>query len=316
MKLSQLSALFMAGLLAACGGGSGSSTSASNQNNSTSQSSLQQEPGAPAFTGDTAQDGFNWINYRRAQTGLSVLEHNSLIDAAAQSHSNYQKINNTITHVEIAGKSGFTGAQLVDRLNAAGYVLTPATAPYAAGEVIAAATDTSGFVLSEQLITAIYHRFVMFEPVFKENGTGSATVAGGYTYFTSDFAARNGYGPGLSRGNIVFYPVDKQTKVVTNFSTDQETPDPVANQDVTGYPISVHANISSTLGVGTFTVRPHGGSDLTVKLLSRATDPETPLSAAAIIPLAVLAANTTYDVVFSGTVDSVAVTRSWSFTTQ
>ena len=315
MKLSQLSALLLAGLLAACGGGGGGGTSASNPAVSTPVT-LPQDPGTPTFSGNTALDGFNWINYRRAQIGLPALVRNSLIDAAAQSHSNYQKINNTITHVESAGKSGFTGAQLVDRLNAAGYVLTAATAPYAAGEVIAAATDTSGFVLSEQLITAIYHRFVIFEPVFKDNGTGSATVAGGYTYFTSDFAASNGYGPGLSRGNIVFYPFANQTKVSTNFSTDQETPDPVANQDVTGYPISVHVNINAILGVTTFTVRPHGGSDLTVKLLSRATDPETPLSAAAIIPLAVLAANTTYDVSFSGTVDGVSVTRSWSFTTQ
>ena len=307
MKLSRLPALFMAGLLAACGGGNGSNPTVSPPLN------LAQEAGAPAFTGNTALDGFNWINYRRIQAGLPKLTENSLIDAAAQGHSNYQKINNTITHDEISSNSGFTGAQLVDRLNAAGYLLK---GEYAAGEVIAAATDTSGFVLSEQLITAIYHRFVIFEPAFKEIGTGAATIAGGYTYFTADFAANNGYGPGLRRGNIVVYPVDKQTRVATSFSTNQETPDPVANQDLTGYPISVHANISAILNVSTFTVRPHGGSDLTVKMLISAQDPETPVSAAAIIPLAVLAASTTYDVAFSGSVDGVPVTRSWSFTTQ
>ena len=310
MKLSRLPALFMAGLLVACGGGNGSSPS----NPVVSPPiNLTKEVGAPVFTGNTALDGFNWINYRRAQAGLPVLARNNLIDTAAQSHSNYQKINNTITHVEIPAKSGFTGAQLVDRLSAADYVLK---GEYAAGEVIAAATDTSGFVLSEQLITAIYHRFVIFEPVFKEIGTGSATVAGGYTYFTGDFAASNGYGPGLGRGNIVFHPFANQTRVATSFSTDQETPDPVANQDLTGYPISVHANISAVLNVSTFTVRPRGGSNLVVKLLTRTKDPETPLSATAIIPLAVLAASTTYDVDFSGSVDGVPVARSWSFTTQ
>lgn len=312
MKFFQLSALLLAGLLSACGGGSDSA--APNQSNTSSQNNLQQEPGAPVFSGTTAQDGLNWINYRRTQIGLSpMLLSNSLINAAAQGHSNYQKANNTVTHVQTAGQPGFTGATLTDRLSAAGYVLTP---PYAAGEVIAAATDASGFVLSEQLITAIYHRFVIFEPIFKDIGAGSASVAGGYTYFTSDFAASNGYAPGLARGNVVIYPFANQLKVATNFFTDQETPDPVANQNETGYPVSVHANLGSVLSVTTFTLRPHGGAVLSVKLLSGDTDAETPRSAAAIIPLAVLAANTTYDVAFSGSVDSVSVTRAWSFTTQ
>jgi hypothetical protein len=38
--------------------------------------------------------------------------------------------------------------------------------------------------------------------------------------------------------------------------------------------------------------------------------------AAAIIPLAPLAAGTTYDVSFSGTVDGTALSKSWSFTTK
>jgi hypothetical protein len=64
-------------------------------------------------------------------------------------------------------------------------------------------------------------------------------------------------------------------------------------------------------------VRERGaGADLAVKLLARANDPETPLSAAAIIPLAVLKSNTTYDVTFVGTADAVPVTKTWSFTTK
>ena len=314
-------ALLMAGLLTACGGGGGGGGGGGDDRNAgvtsapatTVPGTLMEEQGAPAFTGNTALDGFNWINYRRAQAGLPVLTRNSQIDTAAQGHSSYQKLNNTVTHEQTAGMPGFTGAQITDRLSTAGYVLTP---PYAAGEVISAATDTSGFFLAEELITAIYHRFVIFEPVFKEIGTGSATAAGGYTYFTSDFAANNGYGQGLGRSHIVVYPIANQTKVATNFLTDQEAPDPVANQNETGYPISVHADISTILSVNTFTVRPHGSADLSVKLLSAATDKETSRSAAAIIPLAVLNANTTYDVSFSGTVDSVPVARTWSFTTR
>ena len=305
-----LTAVLLAAVLSACGGGSGDGTMTS----APSTPSLQQLPGAPAFSGDTARDGYDWINYRRSQAGLPVLARNAQIDTAALAHSNYQRLNNTVTHSETAGLPGFTGAQLSDRLAAAGYVLT---APYAYGEVISATSDTSGFYQAEQLIAAIYHRFVIFEPVFKEAGAGAATTSGGYTYFTCDLAANNGYGPGLGSGNLTTYPVSGQTQVPANFFSDNESPDPVPNQNEVGYPISVHADIDSTVLVQSFTVHPHsGGANLSVRMLTHDTDSDTPQSAAAIIPLAVLNAATMYDVSFSGSVDGVAITRSWSFTTQ
>jgi uncharacterized protein YkwD len=305
-----ISALLLAGLLAACGGG-GSDGAAP------AAFTLQQETDAPAATGNTALDGFNWTNFRRKQAGIPELIHNSVIDVAAQGHSEYQKLNNTITHVQSAGKPGFTGATLLDRLGAAGYAF--GTSSYAYGEVIAAASDSSGFYLAEELVAAIYHRFVMFEPIFKESGTGAATIAGGYTYFTNNFATNNGFGPGIGSGQIAVYPYAGQSRVPTVFFSDQEEPDPVPNQNEVGYPISVHANFTSDLKVGSFAVRPRGGAAINVKLLTKVTDAQTSKSgpaAAAIIPLAVLAAGTTYDVSFSGQVDGLQVDKAWSFTTR
>ncbi|MES2113893.1 MAG: CAP domain-containing protein [Pseudomonadota bacterium] len=305
-----LAALSLAVALAACGGGgSGSSASVSPP----ATSSLPAEPGAPAFTGNAALDGFNWINFRRAQLGVSVLTRNSMLEQAAQGHADYQRINNTVTHVQTPGLPGFTGATLADRLANAGYVLVK---PYAYGEIISATASTSGVALAEELVTAIYHRFVMFEPVFKEMGTGAALGSGNYSYFTCDMAANNGYGSGLGGGRAAGYPVNGQTQVQTNFLSDNETPDPVPNQNEVGYPISMHADITSHMTVQSFTVRPRGGAPLTVRLLSNATDPETPVSAAAIVPLSVLQPATTYDVAFSGAVDGVPLSRNWSFTTR
>lgn len=301
----------LAGLLAACGGGG--SDSAAPQ----AAIAAPQDSGAPAFTGNTANDGFNWTNFRRKQAGIPQLTRNSVIDAAAQGHSEYQKLNNTITHVQTAGKPGFTGATLLERLQAAGYVL--GAAPYAYGEVIAAANDTSGFYLAEELVTAIYHRFVMFEPIFKESGTGAATTPGGTTYFTNNLTANNGFGPGLGRGKLVVYPYSGQSSVPTVFFSDQEEPDPVPNRNEVGYPISVHADFTASLNVDSFTVRARGGAALAVRLLTKVTDPQTSRSGpacAAIIPLALLAAGTTYDVAFSGQVDGVQIDRNWSFTTK
>ena len=303
-------ALLSAALLSACGGGdSGSNTSLST---STPAGQLTQEPGAPVLSNNIATDGFNWFNYRRSQIGLSPLVRNGLIDSAALGHSSYLNLNNTVAHEQVQGKPGFTGVTLGDRLAKAGYVVTSLQ-----GEVIAGAGNTSGFYLAEELVTAIYHRFVIFEPLFKEGGAGAAVNGSGYAYFTTDLAGNSSYGPGLPAGQIVAYPFSGQQKVAVSFSSDNESPDPVPNQDVVGYPISVHANYGAVLNVATFSVRQRGSAtDLSVRLLRSDSDAHTPVSAAAIIPLAPLTAATTYDVSFIGKVNGANLTRNWSFTTR
>jgi len=304
---------FTAGLvtscaLAACGGG-GSSPPAP------TISPPAAEVGAPVLTNNISTDGLNWINFRRGQLGVPVLARNGQIDIAAQGHSDYQRANNTVSHDQLAGRTGFTGTGLRERLNAAGYIVP--SSGFAIGEIISAAASTNGHSLSEELVTAIYHRFVMFEPRFKEIGGGAATNGSNYTYFTANLAARDGYGPGIGRGNLVSWPFNGQTGVTRNFFSDFEAPDPVPERNEVGYPISVHADIDVTLVPGTFTIRPRGEAELAVKLLRRSVaDQVTPTSALAIIPLEPLRAGTTYDVSFSGTSDSTPISKSWSFTTK
>lgn len=307
-----LLAAMLAAILAACGGGGGGGGSDVATTATPATPVMQQQPGAPTQTGDAATDGYHWVNYRRQQAGLSVLARNALIDTAAQGHSDYQRLNNTITHEQTAGKPGYTGATLQQRLTAAGYRLTGANVY---GEVISAAGQNSGFYHAEELIAAIYHRFVMFEPVFRDIGTGAAS-SGNYTYFTADFAASGGFGPGVGRGNVAHYPATSQTMVDTNFFSDSEAPDPVPDRNEVGYPISVQGDLGSVVTVQSFTVRQRGGADLPARLLSNPADSHTPKSAAAIIPLAVLKSNTVHDVSFTGTVDGMAVSRNWSFTTR
>jgi uncharacterized protein YkwD len=298
-----------ASALAACGGGSGGSADAG-------QPMVVLAPGAsaPAMTNNIAFDGLNWINYRRSQLGVPVLAENAQIDAAALAHSEYQRVNDTVSHDEEAGKPGFTGATLRNRLDAAGW--TVPRVGFAYGEVISATTNNSGFYMAEQLITAVYHRFVIFEPMFKEIGSGAATTGAGYTYFTADFGARGGFGAGIAPGAVVTWPFNGQTQVTPNFFSDYEEPDPVANVNEVGYPISVHANLDQTMTLQVFSVRPRGGSNLDVKLLAPAGDAATPKYAAAIVPLSPLRSATTYDVTFVGAVNNVPVNMSWSFTTR
>ncbi len=287
-------------------------------------------PGAPLATGNIAVDGREWLNYRRGQVGMSTLTRSAVIDIAAQGHSDYQRINNLITHDQVAGKEGFTGVDVNARLAAAGYRFNTA-ASRAYGEVISAAGNGSGQYMAEELITAVYHRFVIFEPIFKEIGTGAATTPQGYNYFTANFTANNGYGAGLLGDQVAVWPFNGQTSVPRNFFSDTERPDPVPDTadrkyNEVGYPISVHANIDLTIRVTSFTVRPRGGADLAVRLLSHANDANTGKSSAGIVPLAPLTANTVYDVNFTGSTNLITnagavvrttpVTRTWSFTTR
>lgn len=296
-------------VLAACGGGGGSDDDSVNQ---AAAPETVTEANSPSVTGNMAADGFNWFNFRRQQIGLAAVTRNGTIDAAAQGHSDYQRINDTITHDQTPGQSGFTGATVSDRLQAAGYRFNASN--YAYGEVISATGHTSGFSAAESLITAIYHRYVIFEPQFREAGSATATVPNGYTYFTTNFAV-NGLGPGLGNGGFVIYPFANQQNVQRNFFSDQEIPDPVPDQNEVGYPVSVHTNIEKNLTVQSFTLR-RNGATVDVRLLSNANDPQTPRSAASIIPIGVLAGGTTYEAQFIGAVDGVPVSRTWTFTTR
>jgi uncharacterized protein YkwD len=274
-----------------------------------------QDASAPTLTNNIAVDGRAWINYRRTQIGLPVLLQNTTVDKAAQGHSDYQRINNLITHDQVRGRQGFTGVRLEDRFRAAGYTFGN---PNAIGEVIAATGKQTGFYMAEELITAIYHRFVMFEPVFQEVGTGSSANAEGYAYFTADFVTNNAYGPGTAAATLASWPFDGQTGIQVNFLSNNEEPDPVPDLNEVGYPISVHVNLTRKLTVTSFTVRPrNGNANLPTRLLVQGQDANiSNPSVAAIIPLAPLAAKTVYDVSFSGAIDGSAISKNWSFTTK
>ncbi|HCE09741.1 MAG TPA: hypothetical protein DEQ40_14305, partial [Oxalobacteraceae bacterium] len=89
--------LLTSSLLAACGGGGGGGSSSTAAAPPPPQVSLAQQ----------ATDGFNQFNLRRQQVGLSTLSRNAFVDTAAQGHSNYQALNDTITHTQTVGKPGF-----------------------------------------------------------------------------------------------------------------------------------------------------------------------------------------------------------------
>lgn len=272
-----------------------------------------QQSAAPRFTGDVALDGLHWINFRRQQAGLSPLSREPALDEAATAHARYQQRNNLVTHDQDHKLSGFSGEQAPDRLLAAGYPLRQQAV--AEGEIVGASMQADGFAIADELLTAIYHRYVILEPVFDQAGAGMASRAGGYTWLTVNFVASRGdrVRPELP---LVVWPAIGQTAVRTYFFSDQETPDPVPGQDRVGYPVSVHAPMFSRLRVDRFTISEPKGEPLPVRLLDPAQDTETPNSAAAIVPIQPLLPGRVYEVRFAGTINTEPIGLQWSFTTQ
>ena len=306
--------------VSSCGGNSGGNSNAGNQQatvDSTTPNSnnVVDEINPPVPTGQTAIDGYHWFNFRRRQMGLAIVSENALISSAAQAHSDYQRLNQTITHLEVPDRQGYTGITLADRLSAAQYQLPRVN--YAYGEVISATGYTSGILAAELLLGAIYHRFVILEPKFTEAGVGAATATNGYTYFTTNFASNDLFRAGLGNGRLVAFPFPGQQEVPTTVFSDEEEPDPVPDQNEVGYPVSVHADITSVVQVDSFTMHPRGGEQAATRLLTREWDGNISFpSVAAIIPLDALQPKTDYDVQFTGTVDDLPINLTWSFKTQ
>ena len=284
--------LFLLGGLSACGGESPTPALPD-----ATQLSAQQNA-APRFAGDVALDGLNWLNFRRQQAGLSALSRQPALDKAATAYASYQQQNNVIAHDQDERLAGFTGEQSPDRLLAAGYPLQRHA--YAEGEVVGASTQADGFALADGLLAAIYHRYVILEPVFDQAGAGTASLQG-----------RN-----RSDWPLAVWPSDGQTGVRTYFFSDQETPDAVPGQDKVGYPVSLHAAMFSQVRVMQFTISEQHGVAIPVRLLDPAQDIDTPSSSAAIVPLQPLRPGRLYRARFTGSIDDQPVAVQWSFTTE
>lgn len=305
-SLRRLLLLASAALLSACGGHD-------HPDDPDAAQLTAAEAGAPTATGDVAADGITWINFRRAQAGLPALRRDPRLDLAATRHSNYQQLNDVVTHEEDGKQPGFIAQTASERLRAADFPLL--TTAFADGEVIAATGTPDGFASVEGLLGAIYHRYVVLEPMFNAVGAGAAHREGSFDWLTMNLVGIKG-STGLAKGRIAVWPLPSQANVRTHFFSDQETPDPVPQADEVGYPVSVHANLNAVLRVERFTLTDPEGQAVEVRQLDASSDRDTPPSAAAIIPLQRLRGGVVYSVSFAGRIDGQAVERSWQFTTR
>ena len=256
------------------------------------------------------------VNYYRTLAGLAPVAAEPRLLKVAQSHSSYLDSINQISHYETDKTNPYyTGHSPFDRIDAVKY-------DYAhAGEVIARQPSSHAPAAVDALMTAIYHRFIILSSDVTQAGPGAVLKAHDGTEelsVTVDFGAETPP-PLPDPSDLTLYPVDGHQGVPLDFDPQEEFPSPMPGRTLVGYPVSVQVDSRHTLTVETFeiyAVSSDGrGPRLDAKLLAHSVDEETPDHAAALIALAPFAPSTTHEVVFSGSVNGVNVSRTWRFTT-
>ncbi|RDU37105.1 hypothetical protein DRW41_10505 [Neobacillus piezotolerans] len=253
-----------------------------------------------AFTKDQI-DSLNYLNSIRRAMGIPEVKLNPLLNKASANHANYLKLNHESGHREEAGKPGYTGSGLLERMLAAGM-----TDNVSLGEVIAY-SPRGVKVNIDQLVNTAYHRSIILSPDIKEiglsyNGSSYVLNTAGYT-FEDDYYA--------SEASV--YPYDGQKDVEIGFY-GFENPNPIAPFGVakTGYIISYYTPGKQWAEGMTLTLKDPKGTILPVFQETNA------VGDSYFFPKQELKYNTTYTATVSYFDGNAEENRSktWSFTTK
>ena len=241
----------------------------------------------------------------RGKAKLPAMNCVDSIMKAANNHSNYIGLNGwTLTHTESSNNPGYTGVQFWDRMAYTGYAGSPSF------EVVHSVADAHEAITGQNgWINTLYHRIPFVAYGTKDFGFGYAS--GGGQTSTTDFGSGNSF----SKTSMTTWPADGDTAVWTTFHNAYESPNPLPNQQVAGYPVTI-------VGGGTLTLATHTimANNVAVNhvLMNSSNDPVglIPSSQIYLIPNSVLSKNTKYTVHVTGTVNgSTSYDLTFSFTT-
>jgi len=294
---------------------------------------------------NTPTDALTYLNTLRNGAGMISFTPNSILDTAALNHSNYLVTHNISGHYETAGTTGFTGVQPWDRSAYAGYLST-VTENVSTGQ-----ESTNESV--DGLFSAIYHRFGFLDFASDEIGIGiNSSGLGAFTYKMgnkklNDLCAGTSFsGFGTSYTGVcsdekfkiekssyensqtankaanpseIIWPYANQTDVPPVFF--EESPDPLPDYSVSGYPVSISFNdyYHTNVSLSSFTLYDSSNSEITnTRLLSSTNDPNAKMTTHefALFPLTRLDWGKKYKASVSYTLDGVQKSKEWYFTTR
>ena len=294
------------------------------------------------------QEAFDYLNNLRSSLGLVKLTLNSKLTKAAQGHANYLVANNESSHYEIKGHKNFIGKSVVDRAIYANFSSTTLS------ENLSTNTKDAKNSISE-LFSAIYHRFAFLSPNIDTVGVGVAqnkkdlkNNAFVYVMGNSNLErlcskkgakVKNRYYFNLCRDKnlrvpkelydnsinslkkvspkIICYPYNGQKGVSPVFY--EESPDPLPNYRVSGFPISVEFNdyYFNSVKLVSFKLYSNNKEVKNVKLLDKYSDPNRILKSNqfALFPLKRLEFNKEYRVKIIYIANNKRYKKEWSFKT-
>ena len=297
-------------------------------------------------------ESFNYINQLRAKAGMSTFLKNKLLDKAAFNHAFYCHRNNIGGHFETEGRLGFTGYDQVERINAVGY-----TSRSTGENVSSHKGAANGKNSVDGLMSAIYHRFGFLSFDYDEIGIGkiqnesssSYVYNMGNTVKNKQCLANSSNKPGkyysavcqdksfrisakeFDRASVntqkknpavVIWPAANSNDVPPAFF--EESPDPLPEYGVSGYPVSVQFNPSvfpDKIPVVTRFELIDLETDLPLEIIKRidkSTDHHKKFNAYehAIFPLDRLGWSKQYRAEISYVVDGNSETINWTFSTR
>ncbi|MFM0608761.1 CAP domain-containing protein [Paraburkholderia sediminicola] len=340
-------------MLVACGGGGGGSSGGSAgqpvaPSVPASQGNLQTTVPNATYTGASTQASlFATLNTYRSSMGVGQLAQDTILDTAAQAHALYLNTNfangsiSVVTHNEVSGNTNYYEATPLSRARKAG---APSTEWISENAAVGLAQTSSAAFASDclgQYLNTVYHLQGVTE-VLETIGVGFAqdTAQGTYSCVL-DFGQKtgvsgtpsdNGYltsaGQQMATTAIAHVPLANETGVARAMVA--ELPNPAPDVASPGRPIMVRvtaADAGDVLTVSSFTLTSAGGIVVPARIIvpsaaltgsSGATaDLNNAMAAgvAFLLPLAPLAANTTYSVSFSGARKGTPTSTAWSFTT-
>lgn len=342
-RSSILMVVLVSAMLSACGGGGGGGDGGStpppvstNPNPpvvvppnppATPEQDLQTTVPAPTYAANSEELAFfNAYNEFRAQAGLGKLAQNAKLDLAAKNHLNYQVQNpdldlfatdpatgRAVFHIESPSRPGFTGVQELDRAKFAQY------AGAYVGETGSFGMGKGASKALSDLLATVYHRSAFMYQSPRDIGIVVGTDKNQTVIVEFGFETKKQFNASNYFGS---YPADKQTGVRLTAAT--ELPNPFADITLaeyptkTSYPVNVVSAEGTTMAVTSFTMTEAGQTaPVDARLITKGNDPNKYVAAntAFLVGKAPFKPNTVYNVVFSGTVNGVAVSKSWSFTT-
>jgi len=208
---------------------------------------------APATTyADNRAQAFTVLNTERLAAGVGALRQDSALDAASSAHSAYMKANGTTSSQEVLGNPGFTGANMTDRVLAAGWQLNPA---YLTEQIRAESATPREAVMA--MLASVYKRAELLD--HRASVAGMSPIAAAGDLFVSMLGVPNG---GTAQG-FVGADVDRKIPEHSVYPAQgalnvpraiQPRKPAVVNDPIwgTGYPVSIQFHSQASYEITSF----------------------------------------------------------------